>query len=87
MLTAMKDGLAVSPMVGEKFSTNGDYAGFIDYSRPADQSKLPYNIFSTRGPINTSHVMFRNGALQANTFSIDLTIGLRSWASGWGVPL
>lgn len=41
-------GLALSAMIGHKFSTNGDFAGFVmDTANP---------VYSTRGPINTSHV-------------------------------
>jgi choline dehydrogenase-like flavoprotein len=70
MLTAKNNGLAVSDMVGRGFSTNGDFAGFIDYERnTADETKFnprPWGIFSTRGPINASHVLFKNGAVQVN---------------------
>jgi cholesterol oxidase len=57
-------------MLGEQFSTNGDYAGFIDHPRDlVDLTKFnprPYGIFATKGPINTSHVMFQNGKIQVN---------------------
>ncbi len=48
-------GLPLSPMIGHKFSTNGDFAGFVmDTANP---------VYSTRGPINTSHVHIKfNGA-------------------------
>ena len=70
MLRAANHGLSVSRMLGAQFSTNGDYAGFIDHPRDLiDRTKFnprPYGIFATKGPINTSHVMFRNGKIQVN---------------------
>ena len=70
MLRAANNGLTFSRMLGDQFSSNGDYAGFIDHPRDLiDRTKLnprPYGIFPTRGPINTSHVMFRNGKIQVN---------------------
>ncbi|MBI3698256.1 MAG: hypothetical protein HY238_25890, partial [Acidobacteria bacterium] len=52
-----------SDQLGRRFSTNGDFAGFIQYPTP---SPLSYGIYATRGPINTSHVMFRDGKLFIN---------------------
>jgi choline dehydrogenase-like flavoprotein len=70
MLRAANHGLTFSRMLGEQFSTNGDYAGFIDHPRDLiDRTKFnprPYGIFATKGPINTSHVMFKNGKIQVN---------------------
>ena len=70
MLRAHKSGLTLSRMLGLRFSTNGDYAGFIDFPRDhADNTKFnprPWGIFSTRGPINASHVMFRKGKVYVN---------------------
>jgi cholesterol oxidase len=70
MLRAQNSGLTVSRMLGEQFSTNGDFAGFIDYPRDrVDLTKFnprPWGIFPTRGPINASHVMFRKGKIQVN---------------------
>jgi cholesterol oxidase len=70
MLRASNNGLTFSRMLGEQFSTNGDFAGFIDHPRNlTDLTKFnprPYGIYATRGPINTSHVMFRNGKIQVN---------------------
>jgi hypothetical protein len=70
MLRAANHGLTFSRMLGGQFSTNGDYAGFIDHPRDLiDRTKFnprPYGIFATKGPINTSHVMFRNGKIQVN---------------------
>jgi len=54
--------LVVSDKLGTKFSTNGDFSGFVTI----DRSKLPYPIYGTRGPINTSHVTFRDGKLLTN---------------------
>lgn len=70
LLRAKNNGLPLSRMVGEQFSTNGDFAGFIDYPRNTnDRSQFnprPWGIYATRGPINASHVMFRKGKLQVN---------------------
>ena len=70
MLRSQNNGLTFSRMLGEQFSTNGDFAGFIDYPRNlTDRTKFnprPWGIFATRGPINASHVMFRKGKLQVN---------------------
>jgi cholesterol oxidase len=64
-----KGTLKLSNQRGKRFSTNGDFAGFVVDA----QSKLPaakprYNIFPTRGPINTSHVQFvtNDGKVQVN---------------------
>jgi cholesterol oxidase len=70
MLKLQKSGWKVSGMVGKKFSTNGDYAGFIDYTRtPGDKMKFnpsPFPIAATKGPINASHVKFRDGNVLIN---------------------
>lgn len=63
MLRWKKNGdLNLSDMVGQRFSTNGDYAGFIDYRRkpndPLNFNPAPFALYGTRGPINTSHVEF-----------------------------
>lgn len=54
--------LVVSDKLGTKFSTNGDFSGFITI----DRDKLQYPIYATRGPINLSHVTFREGKLLVN---------------------
>lgn len=54
--------LKLSDQLGAKFSTNGDFSGFIT----VDRNKLAYPIYATRGPINTSHVTFRNGKVLVN---------------------
>src|SRR5882762_209780 len=54
--------LAVSDKLGSGFSTNGDFSGFVT----VDRVKLLYPIYATRGPINTSHVTFRDGKLLVN---------------------
>jgi cholesterol oxidase len=70
MLRAQNNGLTLSRMMGHQFSTNGDFAGFIDYPRDLnDETKFnprPWGIYATRGPINASHVMFRKGKIQVN---------------------
>jgi len=54
--------LVVSDKLGTQFSTNGDFSGFIT----VDPDKLQYPIYATRGPINQSHVTFRDGKLLVN---------------------
>jgi len=54
--------LVFSDTLGTKFSTNGDLSGFVTI----DRDKLQYPIYATRGPINTSHVTFRDGKLLVN---------------------
>ena len=69
MLRLQNAGWKVSDTVGKKFSTNGDYAGFIDYTRTGDKINFnpsPFPIFATRGPINASHVKFRDGNVFIN---------------------
>lgn len=70
MLRAKNNGIPLSRMVGAQFSTNGDFAGFIDHPRDlVDLTKFnprPWGIYPTRGPINASHVMFRKGKVQVN---------------------
>ena len=46
-------GLALSNKVGERFSTNADLLGYMKL----DKKKIDI----TRGPINTSHAMFKTG--------------------------
>jgi cholesterol oxidase len=46
--------LALSAALGTKFSTNGDFGAFAYKTRNPDNTVLP--VYSTRGPINTSHV-------------------------------
>jgi cholesterol oxidase len=54
--------LVLSNSLGSRFSTNGDFSGFVSI----DREKLPYPIYGTRGPINTSHVTFRDGKQLVN---------------------
>lgn len=54
--------LVVSDKLGTRFSTNGDFSGFV----VVDRDKLQYPIYATRGPINLSHVTFRDGKLLVN---------------------
>ena len=64
-----KGTLKLSPQRGRRFSTNGDFAGFVvDAQKNLPANKPRYNIFSTRGPINTSHVQFAttDGKVQVN---------------------
>jgi choline dehydrogenase-like flavoprotein len=54
--------LVLSDKAGTRFSTNGDFSGFIS----VDRDKLQYPIYATRGPINMSHVTFRDGKVLVN---------------------
>jgi cholesterol oxidase len=54
--------LVFSDKLGSNFSTNGDFSGFVSI----DRDKLTYPIYDTRGPINTSHVTFRDRKLLVN---------------------
>ena len=54
--------ISTSDKLGGSFSTNGDFSGFVSI----DRDKLAYPIYATRGPINTSHVTFRDGNLLVN---------------------
>ena len=54
LLLRSRDTMTFSDELGRHFSTNGDAAGFIRYSAP-----YTYPLWATRGPINTSHVMYR----------------------------
>jgi cholesterol oxidase len=54
--------LALSDKLGSRFSTNGDFSGFVT----VDRDQLKYPIYATRGPINTSHVTFREGQMLLN---------------------
>ncbi len=54
--------LVLSEKLGSRFSTNGDFSGFVTI----DRDKLLYPIYATKGPINTSHVTFRDGKLLVN---------------------
>jgi cholesterol oxidase len=46
----------VSDRLGSRFSTNGDFSGFVT----VDPDNLQYPIYGNRGPINMSHVAFRD---------------------------
>jgi cholesterol oxidase len=55
LLRSKRDsGLAVSQTLGSKFSTNGDFGAFCYKLKNPDGTVRP--VYSTRGPINTSHV-------------------------------
>lgn len=54
-----KETLRLSGQLGRRFSTNGDFAGFVvDVQKNLPANKPRYNTYSTRGPINSSHVQF-----------------------------
>jgi cholesterol oxidase len=55
LLRSQRDNhLSLSNALGTKFSTNGDFGAFAFQTRNPDKSILP--VYSTRGPINLSHV-------------------------------
>jgi choline dehydrogenase-like flavoprotein len=54
--------LVLSDKLGSRFSTNGDFSGFVI----VDTDKLQYPIYGNRGPINMSHVTFRDGQVLVN---------------------
>ena len=57
LLRSQRDsGLPVSATLGTKFSTNGDFGAFCYKMKNPDGTVRP--VYSTRGPINTSHVQF-----------------------------
>jgi cholesterol oxidase len=69
LLRSQEDGnLKLSNQRGHRFSTNGDFAGFVVDAQKNFPPAQKYNIYSTRGPINTSHVMFttNDGKVQVN---------------------
>lgn len=54
-----KETLKLSEQRGKRFSTNGDFAGFVvDVQKNLPKDRPRYNVYSTRGPINSSHVQF-----------------------------
>jgi cholesterol oxidase len=64
-----KETLRLSGQLGRRFSSNGDFAGFVvDAQKNLPANKPRYNIYSTRGPINSSHVQFatNDGKVQVN---------------------
>jgi choline dehydrogenase-like flavoprotein len=55
LLRSQRDNhLSLSNTLGTKFSTNGDFGAFAYQTQNPDKSILP--VYSTRGPINLSHV-------------------------------
>jgi cholesterol oxidase len=63
-----KGTLKLSNQRGHRFSTNGDFAGFVVDAQKKFPMGKRYSIFPTRGPINTSHVLFttNDGKVQVN---------------------
>ena len=72
LLRSASQGLQVSSKIGSQFSCNGDFAGFAVNIAPtvkvngADTPNPVWPAYATRGPINTVHVLFRDGKLQIN---------------------
>jgi cholesterol oxidase len=57
MLRSAREGtLPLGQALGTKFSTNGDFGAFAYKTTKPDKTVLP--CYTTRGPINTSHVSF-----------------------------
>jgi len=63
-----KGTLKLSNQRGRRFSTNGDFAGFVVDVQKDFPAAQKYNFYPTRGPINSSHVMFttNDGKVQVN---------------------
>ncbi|HYM10075.1 MAG TPA: GMC oxidoreductase [Bryobacterales bacterium] len=59
--------LPFSDQLGRKFSSNGDSAGFVTNS-----FGLNYGTYATRGPINTSHVMFKDADADGTSIFINV---------------
>jgi cholesterol oxidase len=59
-LQGYRGNLKLSPKVGHQFSSNGDFGAFVN--KVGIQNDLPlkdrYHMYPTKGPINTSHVMY-----------------------------
>ena len=60
ILLRSQHDLKFSEKLGEQFSTNGDFSGFV-VGIPKDLNGVENSIFPTRGPINTSHATYRSG--------------------------
>lgn len=65
LLKSAAKGLKLSKILGEKFSPNGDLLGFMKFAERE-------GIDITRGPINTSHAMFKTDQSEFS-FSIEDT--------------
>ncbi len=65
LLKSAAKGLKLSATLGQKFSPNGDLLGFMKFARRE-------GIDITRGPINTSHAMFKTDQSEFS-FSIEDT--------------
>ncbi len=66
-LLLKSDKLTLSTKLGSRFSSNGDFSAFAVIPQDPDPVNNPlYPIFPTRGPINTSHVMFSDGRMYVN---------------------
>jgi cholesterol oxidase len=67
LLRSQSDTFQFSSQLGGRFSSNGDSAGFI-----TGLIGLGYNIYTTRGPINTSHVMYQVALQNGKTSYINV---------------
>jgi choline dehydrogenase-like flavoprotein len=63
VLLRSQGDLGLSEKLGTRFSTNGDFLGFVVANEQPQTAIDPW--YPTRGPINTSHVGLRNGKLYA----------------------
>jgi cholesterol oxidase len=66
-----KGQLVMSDTLGSRFSTNGDFSGFVrGIPRALNDANgkptIDNRVFPTRGPINTSHVTYQAGRLLVN---------------------
>jgi len=60
ILLRSQHDLKLSKKLGEQFSTNGDFSGFV-VGIPPDLNGVENRVFPTKGPINTSHVTYKSG--------------------------
>jgi cholesterol oxidase len=65
LLLRSRGNLTLSRTLGSRFSTNGDFSGFV-VDVPKVLGGADNRVFPTRGPINTSHAMFQDGDVYMN---------------------
>ncbi len=68
-----KESFALSGALGTRFSTNGDFSGFVRNvpTSLGDHPRRDNRVLPTRGPINTSHVHFE-GTLNGHKLHINV---------------
>jgi len=65
LLLRARANLPLSKALGSRFSTNGDFSGFV-VDVPKTLAGADNRVFPSRGPINTSHAMFQDGTRFVN---------------------